>query len=271
MFFGMWKEKKITGVIVIGIGLFILSGGIVCWVIGTNLPNFYTSNFLISLPVQPISDDNYGYWEVSYNNSDNKTITNLNLQLDESFLDHSLKGMKFIFLHNLFGYDIDSYLYDNNNRRICTFIHNYNDFIGNITINNSIVYETMASYPQNSQINNYYRVKCPYPTLITRKNNISESCKRKSGSFMKMPGNFTTTLICEADLSEAEFPLYLQINKFKIVTKDFIHTPQLYLAVWKKSESLPLTITGSVVTSVGMAFVIAALIIFFSMIFDQQG
>ena len=266
----MWDGKKLTGTIVIGIGLFILCGGITCWVIGTKLPIFYTSKNLISFPVYPKTENKYGYWEVASNNTDNIKQTNLTFQLDEFFLDYSFSGFEFNFIHNFFGYDISAQLYDNQNRNICSFNGKLNEIIGG-KINTSLSYVKMTSFPDNMPINRYYRVHCPYPTLITDKNNITEGCKRKSGSFMRIPGEFMKTELCTADLSEAEFPLTLRVNHFNIVTKDFIHTPQLYLAAWEKTESIPLTISGSVVTSFGMAFVIAALIIFFSMMFDQQG
>ena len=267
----MWDGKKLIGTIILGISIVTLGGGIPCWVIGSNQPEYYTSKILLSIPIYPSTSDDMSYWRISVQNESSETHSSSNFifNLGAFFLDYYASDMSFIFLHNLYGIDANVELYDHENTLICTYENKFNEIIG--SGNQTMNYSTMAHYPQELNQNNYYRVYCPYETLITNKKGISEGCKRTCGSFMKINDLMTDTLICNADLSDAVSPLRLQINNLNIVIKDFVHTPQLYLVVWKKTDSSTMSLLGATVTGVGMVIFVSSLIIYFSMLFDQQG
>ena len=75
--------------------------------------------------------------------------------------------------------------------------------------------------------------------------------------------------VCSIEADKIETPLSVTINYMKVVPNDFIHIPQIYFCAWKKSNSYELTLTGSIITTVGLICFIAAVIIFFSMMFDN--
>ena len=266
----MLFNKKSIGSIVILIGSVILVGGLPVWIIGSQRPSFYTSKLLISLPLYPKTDDKLSYWTLKNisqkTNSENEKIS---FTIDSFFLGDSLRKMSFYFLHNMHGIESNISIYNNKNVKVCSIYKNFNSVIGK-TNNNSISYFPIGSYPDELSNNGYYRVYCPFDTLITDKNQISKTCKQAGGGYMKVKDELAATFLCNINLKDTGVPLKVVVDNFTAITKDFIHTPQIFMVMWKKTDSFLLTLIGSIITSIGMLVFIAALIVFISMLFDEQ-
>lgn len=270
----MWDTKQLIATIIIAISGALLIIGVPCWAVGSFRPEFYTSNVLVSLPIFPTTEDKLSYWKVVDPGDTGDYFTGMqsekiNFSLDSKFVEEFKKKITFYLLHNIHGLATSIQIKDAKGNEICDYSDFFNSIIGDLP-NTSNTFTQMSEHPNELSKYGYYRVYCPFRTVITEKMGVSKSCKESQGTFMEIHENMSKRKVCSIEIDKVETPLSVTVNYMKVVPNDFIHTPQIYFCSWRKSNSYELTLTGSIVTTVGLICFIASVVIFFSMMLDSS-
>jgi multisubunit Na+/H+ antiporter MnhG subunit len=270
----MWSPKQVIGTVIVSIGALLMAIGVPCWSIGSQTPHFLTSNVLVSLPIFPTTADELSYWRaVDPGNSgevfpDTKS-GKISFTLNSKFLEIFSKNIDFYLLHNVHGISTNITITDLIGQSICKYEEHFNNVIGGMpNVTNS--FQSMTEFP--AEFNKYgsYIVYCPYRTMITDKKGIPKSCKKDHGTFLEIHEKMSSRMMCSGKFNKIETPLTVRIEYLDVVPNDFIHTPQIYLGAWKKSNSYELIHVGSVTTTFGIICIICSIIIFFSMMLEQS-
>lgn len=238
----------------------LLLSGIPCWVIGSLRPKFYISEFLYSIPLFPESqDDTLAFW--SFSNYDEQVKDSNQLVFPISSSDFPKKNFNhnvdIHILHNLWGLKIKGSLVQNHIK--------YDSFYYNHNINQNEFFNRSVfpgDLPPDLRKYGEYRIKCPFPTLITQKNQIESKCSRNIGSFMNLEGPFEDIIIGKIKVN-INNQISINFNELKALPYDFVFTPQMYLGFWKKSDAIKLIISGVILTVTGIVLLILSVVFFF--------
>ena len=158
-------------------------------------------------------------------------------------------------IHNIWGYNINLTIYKGNS--ILLNLDNQDNFK---STNTDQFYEIHSLLPKELCQYSEFLVQCPLPTLITKQNRIDQNC-RNDKYFCPLRGHFA--LISIGDIMPTTGNYTLNVFSSKFLLNNFIETPQIYLGFWKNSDSNSLLIAGSIITSIGLLLLIAAVVIFF--------
>lgn len=239
----------------------LLLGGIPCWIVGAIRPKHYISEFLYSIPLFPESVENtLAFWSFSNRNAGIQDSNQLIFPVSSSDFPkkHLNKNIDIHILHNLWGLRVSGSIAKNHiNQDDFLYIHNIhqNEFF------NRSVYP--GDLPSDLRKYGDYRIKCPFPTLITQENQIETQCSRKIGSFMNLDGPFVDIIIGTIKIGNND-ALSLIFDELKALPYDFVFTPQMYLGFWKKSNANKLIFSGVLLTVVGLIILIISVVIFFA-------
>jgi hypothetical protein len=245
--------SSMYSVAIFGFSCIVLLGGIPCWIIGARRPGYYQSDVLISVPLAPEPQDLFSYWTVS-------PPVNLTIAVPLSKADGSAinGGTDLKIVHNLFGYNLS--LVIQFPAVTATFSVARNAVIGRITDPTPARIDS-SGLPGSLATDGYFRVGCPNPTAAT--SSIEPHCKRRIGGLMQLTDTYEVMHILE--ISEPNgTDLFVTFRMGAVVPTDFIDVPQMYIALWKKSNAESLVIGGGILTGAGLVVMVLTVVVFFA-------
>jgi hypothetical protein len=245
--------SSMYGVAIFGFSCIVLLGGVPCWIIGANKPGYYQSDTIISVPLAPQAGDPVSYWTVS-------PAANLTIAVPLRKADGgTIEGDTVVrIVHNLFGYNLS--LAIQFPRTDATFSVARNAVIGHITDPDANRIDS-SGLPASLAIGGYFRVACPNPTAAT--SSIEPQCRRRIGSLMQLPDTYEVIDILEiSELNDTD--IFLTFRTGAVVPTNFIDVPQMYIALWKKSNAESLVIGGGILTGAGLVVMVLTVVVFFA-------
>lgn len=201
---------------------------------------------LFSVSMIPMTNDSCGRYTVR---NDDNSILALNTDRDAMGEEHSSKQPKTTYdiwiIHNLWGLQFSA---GYGERRRWSYFRPWEYFdYQNFTYERNMDYNEPPMDPSPMKLSDIlpddfsilgtYSVYCKEPTLITDEWGIGHLCK-SSGYSVKMGGTYTRyeaikifDAIETGSLSDDQY--YVRFHSFEAVMKDFLDTPEVYIAVWR--------------------------------------
>jgi hypothetical protein len=258
----MKSTASVFGLVFLVVSGIILLGGIPCWIIGSQMPNYYQSDILISVPLWPQSDPYDSLW--LGRPRDSHEIPPANLTISVPLITADSKRLtaetSAHLIHNLFGYDIDLRLLRHG--QSYAFSVKRNAAVG-VFDTEEIDRVTSRSLPDTLKIGRFFRVSCPYSTVVTVNANVEPQCQRAIGSFVELADKYEVIDLPGGLPSNAtEFSIVFV--RLAAVLTNYVEDPQLYIGVWKRSDTDSLMVGGAILTGAGILASLVTICIFFA-------
>lgn len=222
-------------------------------------PNYYSSGSLLSVPIYPKKKDGICEYvgaipnvNFSYPIQEPEKI-NLNFPL---YQFNNLKKKQSVYIiHNLWGYNFNLTA-SSSTFGSSPYKYNYHNFHRNSGNNRSLdvpVSDELYSIDQilpshfTFKEKSYY-IYCPISTLITKELNIEPECNTNYGAMAPLNNIDNWQYIKIGDISFKSLPtkITFSFSNLTVNPMDYIFTPAMFLATWKKTKSDLYTLAGTV-------------------------
>ncbi|EAX94960.1 hypothetical protein TVAG_205580 [Trichomonas vaginalis G3] len=264
----MCGSKKNIGLILLAISSVASLIGICCWVVGSLQPRYNTSKYLTSIPVFPTTEDKRGLWvSTVYNNESEIYNESKQIIIDLKPTNTDQNSRTVYLVHNMFYLNTSIAFLNSKNKTISSKSFNVTYGLTNetdplVNQNINLLLEFMNSY-------GFFKIHCPYSTIITSDQGIEPLCNRSNGYPMQILHNFTATPITSIKSDYYNTTKYLSIDYGYFLPSNYIHTPQIYLVSWAITKSSEITLSGAIITGFGFLVLTASIGMFVSMINDD--
>jgi hypothetical protein len=220
------------------------------------MPPYYQSDILTSVPLWPIEPDPATSWVGAASASEAALASNLSITIPLISSDAKRLASQTTvhIVHNLFGYDIEL--------RLSATGHSQT-FTAKTTPADETAHERLNSrfLPESLSVNRFFRVACPYSTVATAA--IEPQCQRPIGNFMELSDSYETIELPER-LPSNTTEVTVVFSRLAVVVTNYVEDPQMYIAIWRRSESGSLLIGGSILTIAGIVTSVVTICIFFA-------
>ena len=246
------------------LGFVFLVAGVSVLSVGLVRPGYYCSTVLFSVPIFPTTVDNFS-WYIGVNppqvlDSYVFPLESLgDTDVDMLLLDinHPEQPQDVFLLHNLWGYDINLSIVDSDRAHLYEFEARRNiDYESHVETQDFVESDILPSELMHH--GNAY-VKCSANhTLITMEEDIEPMCHELGGSLLNIDERLQTLHVKEVIFSRGNPPIHFIFHNLKVLPMDFIHTPQMYIVSWKKTNRSTLLAVGIPLIVIGMVVIAIA-------------
>ena len=268
----MCESEWLSSIVFSMISLVLFLVGIPSWIVGSLRPQYYSMKALRTIPIYPQTDDRFTYW-VGVNSTDTSVLMPysefypISFRFDTNDFEKPGIASDFYLIHNLFGYNISLSVIDAKNNIILVKRLELNSIIGKYDLENVSLKQPYL-LPLELRSSGDFRVHCPYPTLVTDLKGIGHKCQSNVGYIMPIEDQISLIDLGKIDLNEDNFPITISFSSMKVLTRDFIHTPMIFLTSWEESDSIELVSAGVLMTSVGFVSLVISVSIYVFYLFS---
>jgi hypothetical protein len=254
--------KSVFGLVFMGASCIILLGGIPCWIIGSQMPDYYQSDILVSVPLFPSPDSPDLPWLGTVFSSNGTPSHNVTMTVSLTSVDSKRLSSDTVihFVHNLFGYDIDLRMTISGHSQ--SFTAKRNAVIGSFDVAEPIRANS-RSLPSTLSINRFFRVSCPFTTVVTKVAEIEPQCERLIGSFMELSDHYEV-IDLPGKVPSNTTEITVNFVKLTAVPTNYIEEPQMFIGIWRESDTGSLIIGGGILTGAGILTSVITICLFFA-------
>lgn len=236
-------------------------------------PEYYSSGSLLSVPLYPTKEDGICEYVGAIPNKNSSYSTsrpqNININFPLYQFNNLKKKQSVYIIHNLWGYNF------NLTASSATFgsspiLYNYHNFNRNSGDNRSLDIEISDEFHSINRIipsqftfkKKCYFIYCPVSTLITKDLNIEPECNTNYGAMASLKNYQYWQYLKVGEISFKSLPtkITFSFSNLTVNPMDYIFTPAMFLATWKKTNSESLTLAGTVFIYLAILFNIVDLI-----------
>ena len=250
-------------------GVAVLVGGAAVWIVGSVRPAYYHSTVLFSVPLFPTTIDHFS-WYIGVNTPQNLDSIVFPLEsLGDTDIDILLldinqpdKPQTVYLLHNLWGYDVNLSIVDSDGVHLYEFESRRNiDYDSYVKTED---FDKREILPSELMHHGNAYVKCSTNhTLVTMEEDVEPGCHELGGSLININERLQTLLVQDVVFATGNPPIHFVFHQLKVLPMDFIHTPQMYIASWKKTSRQLLLTCGIPITVIGILSIISSIVLVF--------